>query len=68
MASADRSGLVIDGRYRLEKLIGRGAMADVYRARDDEAGLTVAVKILRDQLARDPEALARFQRRVAKGS
>ncbi len=62
MASADRSGLVIDGRYRLEKLIGRGAMADVYRARDDEAGLTVAVKILRDQLARDPEALARFQR------
>jgi serine/threonine protein kinase len=62
MAPADRSGLVIDGRYRLEKLIGRGAMADVYRARDDEAGETVAVKILRDQLARDHEAVARFQR------
>ncbi len=62
MATADRSGLVIDGRYRLEKLIGRGAMADVYRARDDEAGVTVAVKILRDQLTRDHEAVARFQR------
>lgn len=61
MAQGDRSGSVID-RYRLEKLIGRGAMADVYRARDDEAGQTVAVKILRDQVARDLEAVARFQR------
>lgn len=59
---ADRTGMLIDGRFRLEKLIGRGAMADVYRARDDEAGQTVAVKILRDQTARDPEAVARFQR------
>lgn len=59
---ADRTGALIDGRYRLEKMIGRGAMADVYRARDDEAGQTVAVKILRDQTARDPEAVARFQR------
>jgi len=62
MAQGDRSGSMIEGRYRLEKLIGRGAMADVYRARDDEAGVTVAVKILRDQTARDPEAVARFQR------
>lgn len=62
MAAGDRSGTAIDGRYRLEKLIGRGAMADVYRARDDAAGQTVAVKILRDQVARDPEAVARFQR------
>ncbi|MEZ4403775.1 MAG: serine/threonine-protein kinase [Kofleriaceae bacterium] len=62
MAQVDRSGTVIDDRYRLEKLIGRGAMAEVYRARDDQAGETVAVKILRDQVARDPEALARFQR------
>ncbi|MBP8807893.1 MAG: serine/threonine protein kinase [Kofleriaceae bacterium] len=62
MAAGDRSGTAIDGRYRLEKLIGRGAMADVYRARDDVAGQTVAVKILRDQVARDPEAVARFQR------
>ena len=62
MAQGDRSGSMIEGRYRLEKLIGRGAMADVYRARDDEAGVTVAVKILRDQVARDLEAVARFQR------
>lgn len=58
----DRSGTVIDGRYRLEKLIGRGAMADVYRAHDPVERVAVAVKILRGQQARDHEAVARFQR------
>jgi serine/threonine-protein kinase len=63
MASTqDRSGTVIDGRYQLEKLIGRGAMADVYRAHDSEERMAVAVKILRGQQARDPEAVARFER------
>jgi serine/threonine-protein kinase len=58
---ADRVGTVIDGRYQLAKLIGRGAMADVYRALDG-AGQEVAVKILRQSLRSDPEAVARFER------
>jgi len=62
MATRDRTGTVIDGRYQLDKLIGRGAMADVYRAHDIEGGAAVALKILRGQQARDPEAVARFQR------
>jgi serine/threonine-protein kinase len=63
MASTqDRSGTVIDGRYQLEKLIGRGAMADVYRAHDTSERMSVAVKILRGQQARDHEAVARFER------
>ena len=62
MATQDRTGTVIDGRYQLEKLIGRGAMADVYRAHDTDERTAVAVKILRGQQARDPEAVARFQR------
>ncbi len=62
MATQDRSGTVIDGRYQLEKLIGRGAMADVYRAHDSSERTAVAVKILRGQQARDAEAVARFQR------
>ncbi len=62
MATQDRSGTVIDGRYQLEKLIGRGAMADVYRAHDAHERTAVAVKILRGQQARDQEAVARFQR------
>jgi serine/threonine protein kinase len=62
MATQDRSGTVIDGRYQLEKLIGRGAMADVYRAHDADERMAVAVKILRGQQARDHEAVARFER------
>ncbi|HVK74945.1 MAG TPA: serine/threonine-protein kinase [Kofleriaceae bacterium] len=62
MTTPDRSGAVIDGRYQLDKLIGRGAMADVYRALDRAEQRAVAVKILRGQQARDTEAVARFQR------
>lgn len=43
----DRSGEVIDGRYRLLDLVGRGGMADVYRAQDEFLGRIVAVKIMR---------------------
>jgi eukaryotic-like serine/threonine-protein kinase len=60
---AERAGTVVAGRYTLVRLIGRGAMADVYRARDDQdGGAEVAVKILRHQLRTDPEAVARFER------
>jgi serine/threonine-protein kinase len=47
LPAVDHSGEVLDRRYRLERMIGRGAMADVYRAHDTASGKTVAVKILR---------------------
>lgn len=60
---ADRSGELIDGRYRLDALIGRGAMADVYRALDLTTAMYVAVKILRrGPEAGDPAAPQRFAR------
>jgi hypothetical protein len=46
-------GLMIDERYRVEQLLGRGGMADVYRAVDTEGGRPVAVKLLRDLQAED---------------
>jgi serine/threonine protein kinase len=59
----DRVGSVLDDRYQLERLIGRGAMADVYQAVDRAGtGGLVAIKILRQSLAREPEALRRFER------
>ena len=62
VTSADRAGSVIAGRYRLDKLIGRGAMAEVYRAADLERRAEVAVKILRTAVRGDAEAIARFDR------
>jgi eukaryotic-like serine/threonine-protein kinase len=54
--------LLIDHRYRLERLLGRGGMAEVYRAVDTDAGRPVAVKLLRDA---EPTDLHRFRVEVA---
>lgn len=53
---------VLSGRYELGELIGRGGMADVFRGTDTRLGRTVAVKLLRPDLARDPQFQARFKR------
>lgn len=48
--------------YEIEKEIGRGGFATIYRARDVKAGRTVALKILRNRHELSPAALARFLR------
>ncbi|MFI0998516.1 protein kinase [Streptomyces galbus] len=55
-------GLVGDGRYRLTSRLGRGGMAEVFAAEDVRLGRTVAVKLLRADLAEDPVSKARFTR------
>ncbi len=55
-------GLVGDGRYRLTHRLGRGGMAEVFAAEDVRLGRTVAVKLLRPDLAEDPVSKARFTR------
>jgi tRNA A-37 threonylcarbamoyl transferase component Bud32 len=56
------NGLVGDGRYRFTHRLGRGGMAEVYAAEDVRLGRTVAVKLLRSDLAEDPVSKARFTR------
>lgn len=53
---------VLGDRYELAELLGQGGMAEVYRARDTRLGRSVAVKILRTDLARDPAFERRFER------
>src|SRR5919106_1163431 len=50
------------GRYVLEEKIAPGGMATIWRGHDDVLARTVAIKCLRDELARDPEFAERFQR------
>jgi len=50
------------GHYRLAEIIGEGGMGVVWRAHDTSLGRDVAIKVLPDLLARDPERLARFER------
>ncbi|MBD7980205.1 Stk1 family PASTA domain-containing Ser/Thr kinase [Oerskovia merdavium] len=58
----DNAPRVLAGRYEVGELIGRGGMAEVHIGHDTRLGRTVAIKILRSDLARDPSFLARFRR------
>ena len=55
-------GRVLDGKYELMALLGKGGMSVVYRARRVRIGDDVAVKILMGKFVKDDAALARFRR------
>jgi hypothetical protein len=52
----------IDGKYRLERLIGRGGMGAVYQAADLRLHRNVAIKVMLGSMFGDPLALRRFER------
>ncbi len=58
-------GRTLDGKYRIERRIGRGGSGTVYRARHLLIHRTVAVKVLSLELVADEDALARFRREAA---
>ena len=53
---------LIAGRYRVERRLGGGGMAEVFLARDTTLGRLVAVKVLRERFADDEQFVARFRR------
>ncbi len=58
----DRTGQVIGGRYRLERPIDKGGQGDVYAALDLKDGDRVAIKILKERFAADPDWRERMLR------
>ena len=61
----DLVGQVVEERYRIETVLGAGAMGAVYRARHVRVGREVAIKVLHDHLIQDPDMVARFEREAA---
>ena len=61
-------GTTLDGRYRLERLLGSGGMADVWLAQDSELSRHVAVKVLHDRFAQDAQFVERFRREAASAA
>ena len=59
---ADLVGQVVDGRYHIEHIVGRGGMGTVYACRHIVVGKTFAIKVLRSGIERSEEVLQRFTR------
>ncbi|MDB4954481.1 MAG: serine/threonine protein kinase with repeat [Myxococcales bacterium] len=55
-------GSILDGRYRIDGVLGTGGMGRVYRGEHTSLGRIVAIKVLHADLGRNKEASARFQR------
>ncbi|MBL8192596.1 MAG: protein kinase [Blastocatellia bacterium] len=53
---------IVENKYRLDKLLGKGGMGAVYKAEDLRLGRSVAVKMLRGNMFNDQDAIRRFER------
>jgi len=58
----------VNGRYRLDRRLGRGGMGTVYAATDEALERPVAVKLIREDLAVSPDLDARFRREARAGA
>ena len=63
-----RAGAILDGRWRIETLLGTGGMGSVYRAEHVHVGRKAAVKVLHPDLCRNPPERERFRREARVAS
>ncbi|MBN1285520.1 MAG: serine/threonine protein kinase [Anaerolineae bacterium] len=57
----DLTGFVLNNRYQIERFVGSGGMAEVYKAKDVNAPHYYAIKVIREQLLEHPSLVTRFQ-------
>ncbi len=62
------TGEIISGRFRIADFIGRGGMGEVYKAEDMRLHRLVALKVLPEAVANNPQYLSRFQREAEAAS
>jgi serine/threonine protein kinase len=62
------TGRLLNGRYEVQELIGRGGMADVYRGLDGRLGRDVAIKVLKSTLSSDESSRTRFRNEAMAAS
>lgn len=61
-------GVVVEGRYRIESVIGQGSAGTVYKAIQELIGREVAIKVLHDYLVSDQEFIKRFTQEAKASS
>jgi serine/threonine-protein kinase len=68
MASPSLVGRTVDGKYRLDELVGSGSMGTVYRATQLTLNKTVAIKVMLSELVDEPSYASRFKREAKAAS
>src|SRR5262249_60494927 len=63
-SAALENGALLGDRYEIVALLGEGGMGAVYKAADRELDRVVALKVIRPELASNPEILARFKQEL----
>ncbi len=61
-------GQVLDGRYKVEKVLGEGGMGLVYKAVHTTLGKPLAIKVLRPEVSKNEEIVARFRQEAQSAS
>ncbi len=61
-------GRTLDGRYVIERVLGSGGMGLVYQARHAMLGKALAIKVLKHEVSRDEQVMARFRREAQSAS
>ncbi|GAB5544707.1 MAG: hypothetical protein SangKO_044670 [Sandaracinaceae bacterium] len=61
-------GTTLEGRYAIERILGKGGMGLVYEARHVVLNKRLAVKVLKEEVSRDEQVMARFRREAQSAS